>query len=157
MWLWCAWPCWLNFLDCPWTFPCDRWRAWWQPRAEAETAPGQGSICLVSALWDCTLAGGAIVLHCHQWLLSCLPLEAAAHAAPWPPVHGNLVTCPSALVLRSGPVYLVSPSMATQFSLLSSVCLFWVVYTFLKKEQLLLYVMSTYVPMSWIYTAAKCF
>lgn len=30
MWVWCAWPCWLDFLACPWTRPCDRGCAWWQ-------------------------------------------------------------------------------------------------------------------------------
>lgn len=39
-------------------------------------------ICLVLALGDCTLAGVNIVLPCHQRLLSCFPLGAAAHAAP---------------------------------------------------------------------------
>lgn len=87
--LWCAWPCWLDFPACPWTCPCDRGCAQWQLGAEPASVPGPA---LFAVFWDCVLAGGAIVLPCHQWLLSGFPSGAAA--APWPPMHGNFVTHP---------------------------------------------------------------
>lgn len=50
---------------------CD----WWWLGGWARGYPWAQSVCLLWALGGCTLAsGGAIVLPCPQWLLSCLSL-----------------------------------------------------------------------------------
>lgn len=80
-------------------------------------------------------------------------LGPATHAAPWPPVLGNLVTQPSTSECEQ--VLSLWFLLLWQHNYLCCPLFFWVGYIFLKKEQLQLYPMPTYVPTSKVYIAAK--
>lgn len=61
-------------------------------------------------------------------------------------------------LLMGSRSFLFSSSVSVELTLLFSVCLFWVGYIFLRKEQLHLYHMSTYILASGIYVAEPwCF
>lgn len=116
-------------LACPWTCPCERERAWWQLGAETEAAPGTCSVCLVLALKDCTLAGGAIVLPCHQWLLSCFPLGTSSlTSSAWQSCHTPVSSC---TVIRPR---LFSFSFYGNVIIFAVLCVFFLGWLHLLKE-----------------------
>lgn len=127
--VWCAWPCWLGFLPCPWMCTCHRVCAWWWPGTEPGTAldllclpcfgtgglqPFGGSHCLA-------LSSVAPVL---PPLRSCCSLTSSA----WQSCHTSISSCS---VIRP---WLFSFSFYSSVIILVVLCVSFLGWLHLLKE-----------------------